>query len=66
MRTFLLAVLTVFTISSAAAQVTVITHATVIDGTGTPPQADTTSNVTEMITTATTNANEPSRTRDTE
>jgi imidazolonepropionase-like amidohydrolase len=41
MRTFLLAALTVLTVSSAAAQVTVITHASLIDGTGAPPQPDT-------------------------
>jgi imidazolonepropionase-like amidohydrolase len=40
MRTFLLAAMTAFTISSAAAQVTVITHATLIDGTGRLPQPD--------------------------
>ncbi len=40
MRTFLLAAFTALTVSSAAAQVTVLTHANLIDGTGAPPQPD--------------------------
>jgi imidazolonepropionase-like amidohydrolase len=42
MRTFLLTACAVLSISSATAQVTVITHATLIDGSGAPPRPDVT------------------------